>query len=342
MKNEIILRDIRPEDSSQLPHLMEKVWNRKTAEEYWHWKFFECPFDKKGLIFENKDGNIVGFNAFWIRPTKFKEKIIFPWQSTDTLTDPEYRGGQMFMSLINILVSELRQKGMAFGWPNPIAFKLFSKFLKEFRQIETSMTVYLAVVNPGSFIRSPKLVQTLVNSLSRSLYKIRLSYPSQQKTLVQKTHEIGDDFNQLWEDISSEYFLIQERKKDYLNWRFLIAPHREYQIWKALENNRLVGYLVTTIKEDHYGSRGFLVDWLVSRKRNDIYKELIKAAMKWFIKQEVDAIETWLFDHEKEWGSILRRFFFMKVQRKQPFLATGPEKLEQKKLFLTIGDSDQI
>jgi hypothetical protein len=342
MKDEIILRDLKPEDSSQLPNLMEKVWNRKTTEEYWHWKFFECPFEKKGLVFENKNGNIVGFNAFWIRPSKFNEKIIFPWQSTDTLADPEYRGGQISMRIINILVSELRQKGMAFGWPNQIAFKIFSKFLNEFRQIETPMTVFLAVVNYGSFIRSAKFFQTMVNSISRSLYKFRLSYPSHPKTIVQKALEIDDDFNQLWEDISSEYFFIQERKKDYLNWRFLLAPHRDYQIWKALEKNRLVGYLVTTIKEDKRGSRGFLVDWLVSRKRNDIFREMIKTAMKWLIKQKVDTIETWVFDHEKEWGRILKQFLFMKIRRKQYFLAARQEKLEQKKLFLTIGDSDQI
>ncbi|MHA2055626.1 MAG: hypothetical protein ACW99F_18770 [Candidatus Hodarchaeales archaeon] len=341
-KNEIILRDVKPEDCYELKILMEKVWKRKTTAEYWHWKLFEGPIDKKGIVFENKKGHIVGFNAYWIRPTISKGKIIFPWQSTDTMADPEFRGGQMFMSIINILVSELQQKGMVFGWPNPTAFKLFSKFLKEFRLVETSMSVFLAVINSGSFIRLPKLVQTIANGLSRSLYKFRLSYPSNPKIIVQKIQKIDDDFDQLWEDINSEYYLIQERKKDYLKWRFLLAPHREYQIWKALENSRLVGYLVTTIKENHDGSRGFLVDWLVSRKRNDILKEMIKTATKWFIKQEVDAIETWLFDHEKGWRSILKRFFFMKIQRKEYFLAAGQEELGQKEMFLTIGDSDRI
>jgi hypothetical protein len=342
MKNKIIKKDLKPEDSSQLPKLMEKVWHRETTEAYWHWKFFECPFDNKGIVFENKNGNIVGFNAFWVRPTKFGRNTIYPWQSTDTLADPQYRGGQMFLSIITILVSELRQKRMVFGWPNPTALKLFSIFLKEFRLVETSMPVFLAVVNVGSFVRLPNWVQSIVNSISRSIYKLRLSFPSYSNIIVQITQTIDDEFDKLWEDISGEYVWIQERKKDYLTWRFLNAPHRKYQIWKALEKDQLVGYLVTTIKADGRRSRGFLVDWLVSRKRNDVFKIMIKTAMKWFITQKVDAVETWLFDHENQWTKILMHFMFIKIKREENFLATGEEKFEQKKLFLTLGDSDRI
>jgi hypothetical protein len=342
MKNEIIIKELNPEDSAQLPKLMKKVWHRDTTDAYWRWKFFECPFDKKGIVFQNKAGNIVGFNAFWIRPTRFGQNTIFPWQSTDTLADPQYRGGQMFLSIINILVSELRQQTMVFGWPNPTAFKLFSTFLPEFRRVETSMPVFLAIMNMGSFVRLPRWIHNIINSLSRLTHKLRLSCPSLSKISVRKTTKIGDEFDQLWQDISGEYVWIQERKKDYLTWRFLRAPYREYQIWKALENDRLIGYLVTTIKADSRGFRGFLVDWLVSRKRDDVFKIMIKTAMEWFLTQKVDAVETWLFDHEDQWTHILRLFLFMKIKRKEYFLATGEESIDQKKLFLTLGDSDRI
>jgi len=202
--------------------------------------------------------------------------------------------------------------------------------------------LFICVFNVGAYMKSPKLIQSLATNISRFIHKFRLCFNGNENITVKKSQNIGEEFDHLWKDVCEEYFWIQNRGKDYLQWRYLSAPHRKYQIWKATEHDRLVGYLVTTIKHDSRGHRGFLVDWLVSRKRIDVYKAMIKSALEWLIDQKVYVVETLVLTHEKQWKKILGSHFFIKIKRTQSFLLCGSQELKTEDLFLTIGDSDQI
>ena len=115
-----------------------------------------------------------------------------------------------------------------------------------------------------------------------------------------------------------------------------------------MEADRLVGYLVTTINHSAEMTKGIIIDWFVSRRREDVFKEMVKSAFKWLIDQHVDLVEIHLMNHEKQWTRILRSFFFFKGKNARSFILSGgtdernPNFLKIENFFFTLGDSDYL
>ena len=347
-EKELISRDLSPEDCARLPSLMKKVWKTRTTRDYWQWKFFESPSKTMGLVIENRNGDIVGFSSFWLRPARFGKKDILSGTLVDVMVDPEYRGGLALRAILKRIQSEIVPKLVLFGFTNPISHKIFARYFKEFNPVQGNIPVFLSLVNAGSCLSTNRLIRSVANSVSRSIHKLRLTLHCNRNILVQQTQNVGDEFDRLWEDVSREYFWIQHRGKDFIKWRYTLDPTRKYQIWKATEGNRVVGYLVTTINQEPDKTRGLFMDWLVSRKRDDVFREMVKTAFSWLVDQKVDLVEAWLMDHEKQWAKILKSYLFVKSKRTRSFLVGGgpewndPDLRKTENFFFAIGDSDYL
>ena len=346
LKKSLTARDFILEDCARMPNLLKKVWNLTTIEDYWQWKFLKPPFETKGMVIEDRNGNIVAFSGFWLRPTKFGGKTIFPGTIVDLMADQKYRGGRAFPILIRRLDSEICRKLTSFGFPNPVSHKLFHRYFKKYVTFNTNIPVFVSLVNAGAQVRLNKAIKSLLSSISCTVHKLRFLFHCNKDILVQEVNDVGDEFDQLWDDVSGEYFWIQNRGKDFIRWRYLLDPTTKYQIWKATEGGEIVGYLVTTIRREAGRTKGFLIDWLVSRKREDVFLEMVNTAFCWLVNQRVDLVETWLMDHEKQWARVLRSYFFIKSKRTRLLiLGGGPDYLDPnlhkiENFFFTIGDSD--
>lgn len=346
MKKSLTTRNFILEDCVRMPNLLEKVWNIKTIEDYWQWKFLKPPFETKGMVIEDRNGDIVAFSGFWLRPTKFGGKTIFPGTLVDVMAAQKHRGGKAFPILIKRIDSEICMKRIFFGFPNPVSRKLFLRYFKKHIRVDTNISNFVSVVNAGAYVRSNKAIKAFLGSISRTVHKLRLSFHRNKAILVQNVHDVGDEFDQLWNDIRVEYFWIQNRGKDFIRWRYLLDPTTKFQIWKATERGEIVGYLVTTIRMEAGRTKGFFVDWLVSRKRKDVFLEMADTAFRWLVSQKVDSVETCLMDHEKQWARILMYYFFIKNKKKRALLLffdsdhLDPNFHKIENFFFTIGDSD--
>jgi hypothetical protein len=165
---------------------------------------------------------------------------------------------------------------------------------------------------------------------------------------IELSQDIGDEFDELWETVNGEYFWIQNRGRDFVRWRYAQDPTRDYQIWKATEEKKLIGYLITTINRSPARTRGLLVDWLVSRKREDVFRQMVKTAGRWLIDQKVDLIRAWVTNHEQKWIKVLRSLIFVKRDLKVSFIvierpeSNNPDLKNANNFFFTIGDSDYL
>jgi hypothetical protein len=344
-----ILRDFIPEDCVHFPALLKAVWKIQTDEEYWIWKYLKPPFPANGWVAEKENGNIVAFTGYWHRPAKIYNSKITPAMLVDVMAVPDYRGGKVYGKISERIV-ELVRGETVFGFTNPVSRRLFKTLVKDLIKIDANIPVFVSFIDGGYTVSSNKLIKSIVGSVTRFAHKMRLKIPGNKNILVQEAAgKIEDEFDQLWEDVSAEYAFILNRSKDYLQWRYISSHTREYQIWKAMEGERLVGYLVTTVRHESDRTRGYLIDWLVSRKREDVFCQMINTAFGWFVDQRVDSIETWLMDHEKQWLKILRSYFFIRTKRNVSFLM-APIAYERsnsilnnaKNIFVTIGDSDYL
>lgn len=341
-KSEIRTRSLSPRDSSKLPCLLENVWGHKTGETYWKWKFFRYPFDKEGIVFENRNGDIVGFIGFWIRPTHCGEGTYVPYMGVDLMVDLTCRNMGISRDIHKKISTLLKGNESYFGFTNPLSHRLHIKYLSEYLTINCNLLIMTAVISGGRYLNYSKTLSVLFSGLTRRAHILRLQIERDNGIEIERCQEIGEEFERLWENLRGDYFWIQNRGQKYLEWRYLSAPHRRYQLWKAVENGKIVGYLVTTIRRDLRMVKGFLVDWLVPRKRPDIFKALVKGGLMGLIGGNVDLIEVWLMPCEKEWKRILQSCLFIKNRRKQSLLFFNTDNVREKDMFLTMGDSDQI
>ena len=327
---------------------MEEVWKIRLTEEYWRWKFLRCPFETKGMVVECRNGGLAAFHGFLGRPTKIADKVFVSLMCVDAMAAPKYRGGSAYGLIMNRIKSEVSQKQTFFGFPSPATGKIFGRYFKEIEYVNFNIPVYIGVLNPGYLVTSNRLIRSATGKLFQFFLKLRFTLGDTGRILVRQDEETGFEFDHLWADVSSDYFWIQNRGREFIKWRYRSDPTREYQIWKATEGGRIVGYLVTTINRSGSRTMGLLIDWLVTRKRQDVFKVMVKTALSWFIEQKVDVVSTWLGGCNESLAGFLRTFFFVKNKYTRSFVIWGgPEwsnlvPVNTDDFFITMGDSDYL
>lgn len=344
-------RDFLPEDCGRLPEILEKVWNVKSNEQYWKWRYLEAPFKTEAVVVVNGKGDIVGLNGYWLRPVKFGNEVITPYLSVDTMVLPEYRQSEASLIIVKHF-RKIAQVHHSYGFPNAISHKFMHKFLNEFIGLDVSTPSLLALFNAGTVSGSPQPIQAVLNGISRSIHKIKYALGGSKGIEVTKDEQIDEEFNTLWDEINGDYYWIQKRDMDFLRWRYLMAPGSKYHIWKARENGKLVGYLVSTITVTSKSRKGQVVDWFVSLRRPDILSALLTAACRWNLAQGVDTMEAWFLSYPPQWEKVLKSHMFLIKRNPRMLLHTKepkgqadsspapPRKPED--IMISVGDSDYL
>jgi hypothetical protein len=344
-------REFVPEDCARLPELLKKVWNVESNENYWRWRYVDPPFATSALVVETGDGEIVGFNGFWLRPVKFGEETRRPYLSVDTMVAPEYRRTQASLLIINHF-RKVHSQNMLYGFPNNISHKFFNKYLGDIIELDASNPSLWALYNIGTILNTPQPFRAVLNGLSRGMHKAKIGINKVRNIEVDKDEEIDEEFDGLWDELSQEYYWIAKRDMDYLRWRYLKGPGSKYEIWKARENGKLVGYLIATTNVTPKTRRGQIVDWFLPRQRADVLGALLGAACRWCLAQNLDIVEAWLLDYPEHWKGVLKRYLFLTERNPRSILCTYVPKDDPlsslkpayiaEKMMVAVGDSDYL
>jgi len=335
------------EDCFLLPDLLREVWGISSEKRFWEWKYFLPPFEADGWIVEDAGRKIAAFTGYWSRRTKLGDGETDLVMLTDVMAAPESRG-KRFFSPISKCIKKILEEKIIFGFTNEISHNLFKTTMQDFVMIEEHIPVYTLPIHFGVYVDFNIYAKKIAGWFSRIFVKSLLHLHGDKTIRIERTEKIEEEFERLWESVKNDYYAIQYRDTNFLEWRYLRSPIREYQIWSAKKDNTLVGYLVTTLKDESRLRKGFIVDWLVSKRNNHVFEEMVRAALLWMIQCRVDVVETWLPAHEKDRRKILRKLLFLKNRRTCGFLLGGsysengghPFKMDD--FFFTMGDSDYL
>ena len=166
MNDGLISRDLTQDDCFRLPELLRNVWKIKTTQDYWRWKYFDTPFETKGMLIENSEGHIIAFSGYWIKPTRFGGKNIMPATLLDLMVVPEYRGGKPFRTIYKRIRSEILIKHVTFGFTNPVSYTIFRRLFRKNIIIDTNIFVFHSLVRAGSYFSLPYRCRVLRLSFS--------------------------------------------------------------------------------------------------------------------------------------------------------------------------------
>ncbi len=343
------LRILRPEDIPDLAMLMHRVWGFNTDAKFWQWKYFDSPFETKGYAVETEAGKIVAFTGIWLRHARVYGVRYRAWQLVDVMADPEYRDRKIYRFIVQEIVKITRKQNLIlYGFTNEVSHALFYKYTKDILIVNETHKIYSLFINVGDLFNLNALVNSASGIINRGVVKIllTLSQPLSQIN-VERVNVIPGDLNRLCKNIENQYDMILEHNTNYLNWRFLNAPHQAYQVWTATINQQLVGYMVTALKKRKgRKTKGEIVDWLTPRQNHQVFNALLHHVLNWFLKKRTSVVDIWNLNLEDHLTKTLKRNLFIKGRREKSFLLAmpHPEKYQvksdlERESFFTPGDA---
>ncbi len=224
-----------------------------------------------------------------------------------------YRGNWIYPKLTFKVFEEVRQlEGMVYGFPNRVITFLVKrtgvKFIKDIPE-------YVKIFTPR-FLTKTKTKNKLLSKLLMPAAWLKLNFDSPYRIYddgdmeIKKINQFDERINYFWEKVAPDYPIILIRDREYLNWRYVEEPHKQYTIFIAEKNGQILGYIILDIRrlqEDE--SHCAILDFLTIRDDAVVLK-LLSFAINFLRNQKVDVV-TCLTSHSYQ-AQALKKFGFVK------------------------------
>lgn len=244
---------------------------------YFDWQYRKNPNGKAVILLarDNSKNNIlVGINV--IIPTKLllENKEIFSSLACNVQVHPDYQKQGIFSKLLSSMPSLAKQQNISsfFAIPNRNSFSSFIK------------TGSLEIIQLPLLIRPIKFSKYFSSSFSKILKIFEIFWkPTHSSINIEKFDGNFQNFEILLKKLSKRVSIVQNRNEEFLRWRYLDHPTRNYQICILRQNNELVGYIIFKIHIINNKKIGVILDFIVDADVDEKYlKRLIKKALNYF------------------------------------------------------------
>lgn len=269
-------------------------------------------------------------------------------QSLDTMTDKDYRGKGLFVTLAKNVYDTAKNQGVSlvYGFPNGNSIHGFTKKLE------------WTVLDPVPFLIRPLRTGYFTSKLKILKFLPNLTLPTKKyrgsdKFSILEKKEFPVQVNDVWKSFSQEIKVAVNRDQDYLNWRYLEKPNEFYRIVHAYnEENVLVGFIVFVIKEKHNGKIGYIMELIYNLEEREAASQLMRYAVSEIRKEQADCILSWCLDHSPNHLHYKQNGFFKMPEKIRPIeLHFGARALHvvdkelienRKNWYLSYSDSDTV
>lgn len=270
-KNEIFFQRIGTNHISQISEFRKMQYpdTEFTEPKYIQWQLHQCPTGEGiGWIALNDTEIICG--EYWIIPHTFRvfQNIYYGSIGANALVHPYYRRKNIFTQLGKYCVQDCMNRSIDFTvyLPNNKSFVGLVKRLgcKEIGDIP--LLIYpLRIPEMAKMKIQNRLLQEIFIVFMNSLMKIvNKNYNVTGHLIdISQVDTFDHKFNLFWNEVKDKYNCIGMRDSEYMNWRYSRFSCRDYKIFIALNNGRIVGYIVTRTNRIQNVHAGFIVDFLV-------------------------------------------------------------------------------
>ena len=176
--------------------------------------------------------------------------------------------------------------------------------------------------------------------------------PKEPDFRVVETHQFDDRVDDLWHQVSNRHDFIVERRRDYLNWRYLDPRAGQYVIKQAeSDEGRLLGFCVLRINrylKDY--PIGYVTDILTAPERPDVADSLIGEAARHFDENRVNTVLCSMVKNNLYYDILKRHGFLDSRTPFNLFFAVTKDVENVKRLrgttagrvYFSLGDIDSL
>jgi len=308
LRKEYRIRHYRPGDENGVLELLDLVfdgWPRMdlscTPLDHWRWKYEDNPLKKIYVTVAESDHKIVGCQHGILHRIKIGDEIVNCSNVADLAVHPNFRRMGIWNKMNEIrgeMWDELGVKLSYWMTGNPIVIEKYIDVRPNFpnplinlvniRDIDLHLEKM--PMEREWFIKLGfKTVRTL-NDLGN---RFRRSLSKNPDVRIEDIEYFDEGMDRLWREVSDQYKIIIERKRDYLNWRYCDPRAGDFTVKQAEEHGQVQGYVVLKInryREDY--PVGFIVDLLTVPNRPDVTHALISDAVGFFDEHKTNIVNS--------------------------------------------------
>ncbi len=332
-RDDVFLRPYGKGDEETILPMFQEVFNTKRSMAHWYWKFRDNPFGTYKIAQAiSHDGVLAGHYSGYPVPfygSLFKVKQFLSFQIGDIMTRPGFRRlGLGKTSVLGRITSYFHHKFCVDHIPFLYGFVAGNhrKFGERFLRYRYMSDIPFHVL---------ELSRTTLKSdgwFKRIFSGIK----------VVEVHDVGPEFDLLFQKTARDYGLLVQRDAGYLRWRYLDCPDGRHRIFAVRRYGKLVGWSVFRIR----GSVLIWGDALFQKAQAAVARMMLAEIIE---KQfpTVERIEGWFSKKPPWWTNFLQNMDFEVIEEPNGLVAGvtlfNPSltlKSVEDQLYYTMGDSD--
>jgi hypothetical protein len=357
MQDVYTFRRCERSNTSELSNLVNQVLGTNTNSDYWEWKYFKNPVGRAFSTLALINGKIVG--QLGAIPARFSVggREVIGAQEVDAAILEDHRRFDVFLHMIALGKKFYLNANVefSFGFSNEHTTEIGQALLqkKKFGPIPR----LVKVLDIGPLLRQRFSMNTLSRILSpagnimlRIIHSEKITIPEGMQ--IERVNRFDGRFDTFWNRIKEDYPVMMVRDSTYLNWRYVDAPHVNYEIFclEKIGSNEIIGFMVLGEEQNDYLT-GQIFDIVTPRDVYDtITSCLLRFALNRFRKKKAAKVNCWMFSHCHVYPELTKMGFIPREKKGRDFLfqsinlqdpEISPELLENREnWYVTKGDSD--
>lgn len=271
-----------------------------------------------GYVAETDD-RIIG--SFIVIPSLLKigNKVTVAHCAGGAFVEKKYRGEYFIYPKLAMQgfgeLKRLKYLSYGFATKEQLSFvtdKNFAKFIKDLPE-------YMRILN-SRFLAKKKAKNKLLSKLLIPVTWLKLSFDSLYRVddngdvEIKKISQFDERINDFWERVSPSYQIILVRDREYLNWRYVEKPDKQYTIFIVEKNRKILGYMVLDIERNQEGELWSRIVDLLTINDDTVIVKLLSFTLNFLLDQKVDVVTCLTSDSYQ--AKILKKFGFVKSNSK--------------------------
>ncbi|UOQ50286.1 GNAT family N-acetyltransferase [Gracilibacillus caseinilyticus] len=305
-----MIRSATKQDKNKILDLFEKVFHNRMSDEEYEWKYYENPNPRNPLVLVyEEDDQILGHVALWVNDAFINGEIHNVGLRVDTMVDPDARGKGIYRKLLDELLEVAEDKDIAilYGYPAEKAKELFIRYTGAVHL--TDVPRLLLLQKPVELLSRNKPFLKAFTFIDKLFQAVQMKKTDYQPSSIEEIKKCDARFDQLQLDNKDQYPVKLKRGMNYLNWRYLNHPFRDYKILAHVEDNQLKGYIVYRVIEQ--SNQGMIIDMDVHDWQDrEVVQNLIAAAVDRM--KGTAAIQAWALEPSALYQSLKNHKFLHK------------------------------
>lgn len=312
-----VIRPYCDQDEDSVRKLWKAAFGKEMPNLLWQWKYLKNPYNRQMMLCLNQNGDaaVVSFTGIPYR-ANMNGKAVEMTQVMDVMSHPDYRKTGLFIKTVQSFF-EFFGKDILFvyGFPGKYHLDIGEKYLG-----------YTALTKKVSYLS----VQTDVFADKKA-----------ESGRIERITKVDASFDRLWEQCQKEYSLSVIRNSDFVRWRFLNHPMKQYDIFGYQKDSELNAYAVFAMKD----KKARLVD-ILAPPAESLISDFISQTALILRNSGAEQIETWLPENHFITESLISTGF---VNLPEPLGITStvrnfenspPSDWTSENLFYTMADAD--